>query len=136
MNTFQTHSTAQKSVRTLIFTFIPMFALAFLGLKVAVATWLFFELILVLTFGFCLLFTARTHWEIQFKGDSLHLYNTGNRQSYTLDQLRQSDFIIQQTEKQKTKNACDMKIANAPFVFSDVQACNQLLSYIRENFPT
>ena len=54
MDTFQTHSTARKSVITILFTFFLMFVLAFLGLKVAVATWLFLEGILLVSSLFCL----------------------------------------------------------------------------------
>ena len=136
MNRFKTRSTARKSVLTITYTFIPMFALAFLGLKVAVATWLFFEIILLLTFGFTLFLSAKTHWEIQFENDKVLVYNTGNRQSYIFEQLRQSDFHIKQSEKQKAKNACDMKLEDAVFVFSDVQSCQEMLAYIRDNFPS
>ncbi len=135
MNRFKTRSTARKSVLTVTYTFIPMFALAFLGLKVAVATWLFFEIILLLTFGFTLFLSAKTHWEIQFENDKVLVYNTGNRQSYIFEQLRQSDFHIKQSEKQKAKNTCDMKLEDAIFVFSDVQSCQEMLAYIQENFP-
>ena len=135
MHTFKTRSTSEKSVRTIIYTCIPMLALAFLGLKISVIAWLFFEAILLLTFAFCLLLTAKTHWEIEFKNDSILVYNTGNRRSYVFDRLSQSDLIIKQSEKQKAKNACDMRIADAPFVFSDVQSYQQMRSYIQENFP-
>ena len=135
MSSFKTRSTARKSVLTVTCTFIPMFALAFLGLKVAVATWLFFEIILLLTFGFTLFLSAKTHWEIQFENDKVFVYNTGNRQSYVFEQLRQSDFHIKQSEKQKEKNTCDMKLEDAVFVFSDVQSCQEMLAYIQENFP-
>ena len=43
MPSLKTRSTAAKSLRTIIFTFIPLFALAFLGLRVAVITWLFLK---------------------------------------------------------------------------------------------
>lgn len=135
MHTFKTRSTSEKSVRTIIYTCIPMLALAFLGLKISLIAWLFFEGILLSTFAFCLLLTAKTHWEIEFKNDSILVYNTGNRRSYVFDQLSQSDFIIKQSEKQKAKNTCDMWIADAPFVFSDVQSYRQMISYIQENFP-
>ena len=135
MNSFKTRSTARKSVLTVICTYIPMFALAFLGLKVAVSTWLFLEMILLLTFGATLLLSAKTHWEIQFENDKVLVYNTGNRQSYVFEQLRQSDFHIKQSEKQKAKNACDMKLEDAAFIFSDVQSCREMLAYIQENFP-
>ena len=135
MHSFKTRSTAEKSVRAVIFTFIPMFALAFLGLKIALATWLFFEIILLLVFGVCLLLVSKTHWEIEFKGDHILLYNTGNRQSYVLEALKQSDFHIKQNEKQTQKNTCDLKITDLPFAFYDVQSCKQMQTYIQENFP-
>ena len=135
MNSFKTRSTARKSVLTIIYTFIPMFALAFLGLKVAVATWLFFEVILIVVFGFCLFLSAKTHWEIQFEKGKVLIYNTGNRQSYIFEQLKQSDFHIKQSDKQKAKNSCDMRIEDSVFVFYDVQSCQEMLTYIRDNFP-
>ena len=135
MSSFETRSTARKSVLTVIYTFIPLFALAFLGLKVAVASWLFFEIILLLVFGFCLLLTGKTHWEIQFENSKVLIYNTGNRQSYVFENIKQSDFHIKQSKKQKEANTCDMKIEDAVFVFYDVQSCQEMLSYIRENFP-
>ena len=101
MDSFKTRSTARKSVLTVIYTFIPLFALAFLGLKITVAAWLFFEIILLAVFGFCLLLTSKTHWEIQFEDGKVLIYNTGNRQSYIFEQLKQSDFHIKQSEKQK-----------------------------------
>lgn len=135
MSSFKTRSTARKSVLTVIYTFIPLFALAFLGLKVAVATWLFFEIILLLAFGFCLLLTGKTYWEIQFKNDQVLVYNTGNRQSYIFEQLKQSDFHIKQSENQKARNSCDMKLEDSIFVFYDVQSCQEMLAYIQKNFP-
>jgi hypothetical protein len=135
MNSFKTRSTARKSVLTIVYTFIPMFALAFLGLKVAVATWLFFEIILLFAFGFTLFLTAKTHWEIQFKDDKVLVYNTGNRQSYVFEQIKQSDFHIKQSQKQKKNDTCDMKLEDSIFIFSDVQSCQEMLAYIRDNFP-
>ena len=135
MNTFRTRSSARKSVLTIIYTFIPMFALAFLGLKIAVATWLFFEIVLLLVFGFTLLLTAKTHWEIQFENDKVLIYNTGNRQSYVFEQIKQSDFRIKQSKRQEKNDSCDMKIEDSIFNFYDVQSCQEMLAYIRDNFP-
>ena len=135
MSSFETRSTARKSVLTVIYTFIPLFALAFLGLKVAVATWLFFEIILLLVFGFGLLLTGKTHWEIQFKDDKVVVYNTGNRQSYVFEQIKQSDFHIKQSKRQEKNDTCDMKIEDSIFNFYDVQSCQEMLAYIRDNFP-
>ena len=135
MNSFKTRSSARKNILTMIFTYVPMFALAFLGLKIAVVTWLFFEGILGLTFCLCLFLVARTHWEIEFKGSSILLYNTGNRQSYCLENLTQSDLILKQSNGQKRKNRCDLKIANTPFGIYDVERCSDMAAYICENIP-
>ena len=135
MNSFRTRSSARKSVLTIIYTFIPMFALAFLGLKIAVVTWLFFEIVLLLVFGFTLFLTAKTHWEIQFENSKVLIYNTGNRQSYVFENIKQSDFHIKQSQKQKEANTCDMKIEDAVFAFYDVQSYQEMLAYIQENFP-
>ena len=135
MDSFRTRSTPRKSVLTVIYTFIPLFALAFLGLKVAIVTWLFFEIALLVIFGFCLLLTSKTHWEIQFENGKVLIYNTGNRQSYIFEHLKQSDFHIKQSEKQKAADSCDMKIEDSVFVFYDVQSCREMLAYIQKNFP-
>ena len=135
MHSFKTCSTAEKNIRVIILTYIPLFALAFFGLKIAVVTWLFFEVFLLISFLFCLFLVSRTHWEIAFNDDTIVVYNTGNRQSYVLTELKQSDFIIKQSEKQKAKNTCDMRIANMVFVFNDVQSYQQMWSYIQDNFP-
>ena len=106
MNSFQTRSNPQKYMLTVILTFIPLFALAFLGLKVAVITWLFFEGILALCFCFCLFLVVRSYWEIEIKDNCIYLYNTGNRQSFYVDELTRSDLIIKQNDTQKRKNLC------------------------------
>ena len=135
MNSFQTCSTARKSVITIIFTFIPMFALAFLGLKIAVITWLFFEGVLLFSFGLCMFFVTKTHWEIEFQNNNIILLNSGNHQSYYLENLIRSDIIIKQSKAQIRKNRCDIKIKNTPFGIYDVKHHNEMLKYIQENIP-
>ena len=135
MSSFKTQSTARKSVLTIIYTFIPMFLLAFLGLKIAVITWLYFESIFLLVFLLCLFLVSKTHWEIKFKDNNVSLVNMCNHQSYYIENLTQSDIIIKQTQKQKKKNCCDLKIANTPFGIYDVKRYNELMSYIQNNIP-
>lgn len=135
MHTFRTRSTSGKNTRVVIFTFIPLLALAFLGLKIAVITWVFFEVFLLFMLGICLFIVGRTHWEIEFRDDTISVYNTGNRQNFVITDLKQSDFIIKQSKKQKAKNTCDMKIANMMFLFYDVQSYQEMWAYIQANFP-
>lgn len=135
MNSFHTKSSARRLMLTVLFTFIPMFLLAFLGLKIAVITWLYFEAVLALTFLFCFFLVAKTHWKIEFQGNSVHLFNTGNRRSYCIDNLTQSDLTIKQTPNQQKRNCCDIKIANTSFGFYDVERYDELIEYIQENIP-
>ncbi len=135
MTSFKTQSSSRKTVQTILFTFIPMFALAFLGLRVAVVTWLFFEIMLLLTFGFCMFLGKRAYFEMVFQGNRIVMYNRGNRQSYVFEDLTQRDFLIHQSSQQKVRNTCDMQIEDCMFRFYDVQNHTQLLSYIKENFP-
>ena len=135
MNSFQTCSTARKSVITIIFTYIPMFALAFLGLRIAVITWLFFEGVLLFAFGLCMFSVTKTHWEIEFQNNNIILLNSGNHQSYYLENLIRSDIIIKQSKAQITKNRCDIKIKDTPFGIYDVKRHNEMLKYIQENIP-
>ena len=135
MDSFKTRSTARKSVLAIIYAYIPMFLLAFLGLKVAMITWLYLEGMLLLTSAFCLLLVSKTHWEIELQGNNISLVNTGNRQSYYLENLTQADFIIKQTQKQKNNNSCDLQIGNTPIRMYDVKHCDKLLIYIQEHIP-
>ena len=135
MNSFKTRSSARKSVLTIVYTFIPLFLLAFLGLTITVAAWIFFEVILLFAFAFCLFLVSKTHWEIEFQGNTVYLYNTGNRQQYCIENLTQSALLIKQTQKQKSNNAADLLIGDTTLRMYDVQNCTELLTFIRENIP-
>lgn len=135
MNSFKTRSSARKSVLTIVYTFIPLFLLAFLGLTITVAAWIFFEVILLFAFAFCLFWVSKTHWEIEFQGNTVYLYNTGNRQQYCIENLTQSSLLIKQTQKQKSNNAADLLIGDTTLRLYDVQNCSDLLTYVRENLP-
>lgn len=135
MNSFKTRSSARKSVLTIVYTFIPLFLLAFLGLTITVAAWIFFEVILLFAFAFCLFLVSKTHWEIEFQGNTVYLYNTGNRQQYCIENLTQSALLIKQTQKQKSNNAADLLIGDTTLRLYDVQNCSDLLTYVRENLP-
>ena len=135
MNSFKTRSSARKAVLIVICAYIPVFLLAFLGLKVTVVTWLYLECMLLLAFAFCLYIVSKTHWEIELQGSDINLVNTGNRQSYHLENFRQGDFIITQTRAQKRRNCCDLQIADTLFRMYDVKHCDKLLIYIQEHIP-
>jgi len=131
MHTLTTKSSSRKLVLSCLYAFIPMFALAFLGLRIAVATWLFFEGILLLTMCFCLPLAARNRWEITFTDNNLHLKNLGNRQAYYFENVGTHELVLKQSKSQKAKNCCDLQIVGTSFGIYDVQDYAALSAYIQ-----
>ncbi|MBQ7290134.1 MAG: hypothetical protein IJW76_00215 [Clostridia bacterium] len=134
MHEFSTRSSPKKNVITIICVFALMFALAFFGLTIALATWIFFEAILLAVFFIVLLLVKKTYWKIFFRGNVLFLVNNGNGQGYTFEALKAEDFKITQSEAQKAKNTCDMRVSDAPFAMYDIENCDELKAYIKANF--
>jgi len=134
MNNFSTVSSSKRSVTTIVCTFAVLFALAFFGLALTLAAWIFFEAILLVVFLVCFLLTKKTYWKIEFTGNTLTVFNNGNGQSYVFTDLKADDFKIAQSEAQKSKNTCDMRISDAPFAFYDVADCKELKGYIEKHF--
>jgi hypothetical protein len=134
MNSFSTRSSARKSMTVCFFTFPVLFALAFLGLLVAVTTWLFFELILLICFGLCMGLTASTRTKITFTGRKLTVYSTGNRQTYVFDALTAEDILITQSKRQKKADTCDMKFRGTLYGITELQNCTALRAYLAEHF--
>ena len=135
MHSFQTQSSSRKLVLAVVLAYIPMMLLAFLGLKIAIVTWLFFEVILLLCLGFCLLLVARNRWEITFEDQSVKLLNIGNHECYRIDNLKKSRLTVKQSSRQKAKNCCDLVISDTVFGIYDVKHCDQLLRYIDQYIP-
>ena len=75
-----------------------MFGLAFFGLTIALATWIFFEAILLVVFLIVLLLVKKTYWKMFFRGNVLLLVNNGNAQGYTFEDLKAEDFKITGSE--------------------------------------
>ena len=134
MNNFYTESSSKRSVITVVCTFAVMFALAFFGLAITLAAWIFFEAIVLVVFVICLMLTKKTYWKIEFTGNTLTIFNNGNGQSYVFTDLKADDFKITESSAQKEKNLCDMRISNAPFAFYDIADCKTLKEYIKSNF--
>ena len=116
-------------------TFAVMFALAFLGLTVTVAFWLFLEIIVVASSIVCFFIVKRTYWIIEFQDQTLFLQNHGTGQSYHVDELTLADFDCKQTEKQKASNTGHVRMVNYPlFMMIDVQNYSEFEAYVRRNF--
>ena len=135
MNSFKTVTSPKKTLKSCMITFAVMFALAFLGLTVTVAFWLFLEIIVVASSIVCFFIVKRTYWIIEFQDQTLFLQNHGTGQSYHIDELTLADFDFKQTEKQKASNTGHVRMEDYPlFMMYDVQNYSEFEAYVRRNF--
>ena len=133
-NQFQTVSTATKNVRTILLTWTVVAIIAVFAITISVATLIFFEAIIAISFLLSLYLVSKTKWVLVFEDDKLAIFNTGNKRGYSFEDLKKADFIIKQTDAQKAKNCGDLKIVGSSAVFNDVQNVSELSAYINENF--
>ena len=134
MDTFQSCSSSQKNKRTVVITFVCLFALSLFAWKVTVALWIFTLVVLSVAMGFCWFLTGNTWWQLAFSGTELELTNHGNKQSYTFQHLIRGDFLITQSEKQKRKDTCDLRIRGVSIRMDDVERCTELQRYIQQHY--
>ena len=135
MNSFKTVTSPKNKIITFSVTCAIMFALAFLGLTVTVAFWLFLEIIVVASSIVCFFIVKRTYWIIEFQDQTLFLQNHGTGQSYHIDELTLADFDFKQTEKQKASNTGHVRMEDYPlFMMYDVQNYSEFEAYVRRNF--
>ena len=64
-NQFETISSAQRNVRTVLFVWLAMALLALLGLKVSIVTWVFFEGMVAISCLAALFLTAKGKWRMR-----------------------------------------------------------------------
>ena len=87
-NKFQTSSTSAKNVKSVLITWVIFAVAAFLGLAVSVKAFIFFEALLLVSFGMMLLIVSRTKWLLDFDGTLLTITNLANKQQYYFDDLK------------------------------------------------
>jgi hypothetical protein len=134
MNNFKTVSSPKKNLETIAMTFAVAVVLAAYGLTVTVAFWIFLEVLLLTVFAIMFFMVKKTYWVIEFHGTALVLHNNGNGQTYRIDELERSSFILKQTETQKKNNVGDVKFRDYPFLLNGVQDFKEFETYIKNNF--
>lgn len=133
-NEFCTVSSPSRKQRQILLIWLVM-ALASLGaITVTLAFCVMLEVVLALVFLVMLRISSRAYWELRFEGAQLFLTDCGSRQTYRVFDVPASDFDIRQTEAQKAKNLCDLKIKNTMFNVYDAREADKLVRYIEEHF--
>ena len=137
METFSTVSDSRKRYfLTMLIVWLVLSALALLGLKVALITCLFFEVIILLTCVFCWVLVRKTttRWRLEFEENTLLLTNLGKRQSYEVWDVPAEDFVLKQTKAQRKRDCGDLRIRNTMFTLIEVQNFSATKQYIETHF--
>ena len=139
-NTFVTETDAKytrgQSLRSLLMVFFAFSLLAGLGFLITWQTFVFFELIVLLS---CTVYWIQTRekgyrWRLEFEGDRLTITNLSTEQSYYVVDIPGSDFVITQSKREANLDYCSLLIKNTVFGFGGIQNCSQLQAYIQNHY--
>ena len=139
-NAFTTETIPQyvrlQSNKSLIIVFFVFSLIACLGFLIAWQTFIFFELIVIIS-CFVTLFQNNKkghHWKLEFENDVLTITNLKTNESYWVSDIPASDFVITQSKNEMHLDYCSLMIKNTVFAFGGVKNCQQLKTYIKENY--
>ena len=138
-NSFTTETAPQyvllQSNKALIIAFFVLSLIACLGFLVAWQTFVFFEIIIVIS-CFVTFFQNRKkghHWKLEFENNTLTVTNLKTAESYLLSDIPASDFVITQSKSEMRLDYCSLLVKNTIFAFGGVKNCQKLKAYIQEN---
>ena len=140
MNTFVTETDEkymmEQKKRMIPYLFVVMMSLASLGIFIGVQTFLFFELgaIIVCFITMYSLDNDPHNYCLSFEDDKLYIKNRATRKDFVVYAIPASDFIINQTKKEREIDYCSLAIKNTIFSFGGVKNCSGLKQYIADNY--
>ena len=122
--------------KVLIGCFIVGTLLACIGFVVAWQTFLFFESVFIIAWVITVIKKVRENraYELRFENDTLYITNLATGDVYTVYDIPASDFIINQTKKEKSLDYCSLSIKNTIFNFGGVKSYSDLIIYITEHY--
>ena len=131
----ETDSTALKlaAYRSVAIIFIVMTALCCLGFFISWQTFVFFEIITLISCGVTLL-RKRYNYFLRFEADRLFVTNKTTGESFEVYDVPASDFVINQTKSEKKNNHCSLMIKSTSLMFGGLKKCSEMKEYISKNF--
>lgn len=139
-NTFVTETDVQylqsQSSRVMVVIFVVISALACLGFLIAWQTFVFFELIVLISCGVTVVYSKKSSqsWKLEFEDDRLTITNQKNGKKSVICGVSASVFIMNQTRKEKELDYGSVGIRFTAFAFGGVKNYQALKQYIFENF--
>ncbi|MBQ2675893.1 MAG: hypothetical protein IJF54_00635 [Clostridia bacterium] len=122
--------------KSTVIAFVIFSLLACFGFLVAWQTFVFFEVIVLISCIVTIFSKKREghNYELHFENDWLLITNCVTFDSYEVYDVPASDFVITQSNKEKESDYCSLLIKNTVFAFGGVKKCNKLKEYISNNF--
>ena len=127
-----------QSRKGIIIAFVVFSLVACLGFFVAWQTFVFFEVIVLISCLAVLLQKRKNghSWKLEFENDVLTITNINSGESFCVYDIPASDFVITQTKKEIPLDYCSLVIKNTVFAFGGIRDCEQLKIYIEEHYTT
>lgn len=136
-NVFVTETDAKAVRRTMLLTtavlFVVLSALCCLALLISWQTFLFFEIVAVISCGVNLLRRPH-HYTLRFEGDRLYVTNKSTGEGFEVFDAPADDFVIKQTKGEAKTDHCSLLVKSTALMFGGVKRCKELKEYISQNF--
>ena len=125
-----------QSYKSLMLVFLVFSLFACVGFFVAWQTFLFLELIVVISsvYAFWQNRKKEHRWKLEFENDQLTITNLTTNTSYCVYDIPASDFVITQTKREIPLDYCTVAIKHTVFAFGGVKNCRALKAYIQEHY--
>lgn len=138
--TFTTETDIQyvkaQSFKSMAVVFLVLSLCASLGLLVALRTFLYLEAVVFITCTASLFLSKKNlnDFQLHFENDILYIKDRKKGESFEVYDIPASDFIINQTAKEKKLNYCSVAIKHTIFRFGGIKNCNELKEYISNHY--
>ena len=138
--TFTTETDIQyvkaQSFKSMAVVFLVLSLCASLGLLVALRTFLYLEafVFIICTASLFLSKKNLNDFQLHFENDILYIKDRKTGESFEVYDIPASDFIINQTAKEKKLNYCSLAIKHTIFMCGGVKNCNELKEYISNHY--
>ena len=140
IHTFETATDIQynkdQSLKVMILLFFALSCLAALGLLIALQTFLIFEMMVsCICFATHYITQKNIHdYRLYFENDFLLIKDRTTGEVFEVYDILASDFIINQTKKDKKHNYCSLAIKHTVFAFGGVKNYFALKEYIETHY--
>ena len=139
-HTFTTSTDTQyakdQSIKAMVILFLVLSCFAALGLLIALQTFLIFEMLVSFICFFSYYITQKNIHDCRlcFENDFLLIKDRTAGEVFEVYDIPASDFIINQTAKEKKLNYCSVAIKHTIFRFGGIKNCNELKEYISNHY--